>query len=192
MTRKKLACLSALLIISMAVFAQEKDEEPLETILGEELSISGFGGPWMSFTSINGKFTHMMGGGGGVLLNQSLYLGGYGYGNTNPITYDPGELEFGYGGLMAGYIHESRRALHPNLGLMVGWGDIRLMETDLKDNIFVLQPMAEVEVNFTRFMKVGLGVGYRYVTGVDLLPGLTNKNFSGLNGRLSFYFGWFD
>jgi hypothetical protein len=191
-TMKKITLLVAVLMLSFSVFSQEKEEDQLQTILGDEISISGFGGPWMSFTSINGEYTHMMGGGGGVLLNQSLYLGGYGYGNTNPISYEPGELEFGYGGLMAGYIHESRRAIHPNLGVMIGWGDIRLNETGLKDNIFVLQPMAEVETNITRFMKIGLGVGYRYVTGVNALPGLNNKNFSGLNGRVSFYFGWFD
>ena len=192
MIMKKITFLLAFLMLSFSVFSQEKEEDQLQTILGDEISISGFGGPWMSFTSINGEFAHMMGGGGGLLLNQSLYLGGYGYGNTNPISYELGELEFGYGGLMAGYIHESRRAIHPNLGVMIGWGDIRLKETDVDDNIFVLQPMAEAESNITQFMKIGLGVGYRYVTGVNTLPGLNDKNFSGLNGRLSFYFGWFD
>ena len=174
---KKTALWILLIMIATFGVAQEEDQDrEIETLLGDEITFTGFGGPWMNFTSINGSFTHMMGGGGGVILNQVFYFGGYGYGNTNAIDYDLGQLDFGYGGIMAGYIHQGNKAIHPTVGLMMGWGEVKLRDSNLKDNVFVLHPMAEVEMNITRFFKTGIGAGYRYVTGIGSFPGLNDRN----------------
>jgi hypothetical protein len=186
---KRIILFSLILIASTAIIAQEDDE--FETIFGQDTQFSGFGGPWMNFTTLNGEFAHMMGGGGGVLLNSSFYFGGYGYGLTNQINYQGDKLDFGYGGLMTGYIFNSNEALHPMIGFQMGWGDISMKDTELSDQVYVLNPIVELEMNLTQYFKIGVGAGYRYVSGVDNIGTLANSDFSGFSGRLSFYFGWF-
>lgn len=186
---KKFVSVVLLVLTTTIVFSQEDGE--FETLFGEGTSFSGFGGPWMTFTTINGEFAHMMGGGGGVLLNKSFYFGGYGYGLTNNISHLNETIDFGYGGLMAGYIFNSNKALHPMIGLQMGWGDISFRDTEISDQVYVLSPQVELEMNMTRFFKIGLGAEYRYVMGVESLTGLSDTDFSGFSGRLSFYFGWF-
>ena len=186
---KKLTIITCLLLITTAAFSQEEDE--FETLFGPGTRFSGFGGPWMTFTTINGDFSHMMGGGGGVLLNSSFYFGGYGYGSTNRISYQGDNMEFGYGGLMTGFIFNSKKAIHPMVGFQMGWGDISMENLNITDQVYVLTPLVELEMNLTQFFKLGIGASYRYVSGVDNVGNLKNSDFSGFAGRLSFYFGWF-
>jgi len=58
----------------------------------------------------------------------------------------------------------------------VGMGIIALYDRDLemsvfnehhKDWISVIQPEVNIEFNFTRWFRIGLGLGYRQVFGVD-------------------------
>ena len=63
--------------------------------------ISGFGGPTISYTQIDGEFAVMSGGGGGVIINN-FFIGGYGEGTSNSVNNNPSlefrNVEFGYGG----------------------------------------------------------------------------------------------
>jgi len=189
-------------IVALGLHSYSQDE--IQTIFDGDVSISGFGGPFMSFTSLNGDFAHMMGGGGGVLISQSLFFGGFGMGNTtqhfmdytNPHTsevFNDLDIDFGYGGFYFGYIFFPTRAIHPAVFLQTGWGDISLNEDGsslFNDNVFVLNPSLQLEINFTRFFRMGVGVNYQYVNGVNL-NGLSNNDFTSPGGFLSFKFGWF-
>ena len=103
-------------------------------------------------------------------------------------------MQYGFGGLMAGYTFMSRKAIHPAFYINAGWGEINLFDSQdisyLKDNIFMLIPQLELELNFTRFFKVGVGACYLVAFGVDT-PGLTNGDFSNPGASLSFRFGKF-
>ena len=49
-------------------------------------------------------------------------------------------------------------------------------------------------MNFTKFFRLGVGVHYRIVTGVNPSvhnSNLTNSDFSGPGVSLAFKFGWF-
>ena len=72
---KKLTLFIITLLITITSFSQDEDHE-IQTLFGSGVRISGFGGPFMSFTVINGEFAHMMGGGGGILLDN-FFFGGY-------------------------------------------------------------------------------------------------------------------
>jgi len=54
-----------------------------------------------------------------------------------------------------------------------------------------LTPEAGVEVNVTNFFKLGLTGGYRWVNGINQLPGLENNDFSSPVGTITFRFGGF-
>jgi hypothetical protein len=55
---------------------------------------------------------------------------------------------------------------------------------------FVVEPGLEVEVNITRFFKIGIGASYRLVRESDLST-VSDNDLSGFSGGLSLKFGKF-
>jgi hypothetical protein len=198
---KRLTFLILCFIVGYALHAQDDE---FRTILGNKpLKISGFGGPMMTFTAVGNNFAHMMGGGGGVMIN-SFFFGGYGLGMTTPITYKGEQsynLQFGHGGFWAGYTLGSKKPVHVSISSLAGWGDITMADKEEPDNvelqstenIFVVTPIAELELNFSRFFKLGVGSSMSFVMG----PGIddtsyTASDFAKPSVFLSFKFGWFN
>ena len=63
--------LFVLLSCSFQTFAQDR-----ETILDGEMEISFFGGLNLNFASVMQNITGLIGGQGGILVNDAIYLGG--------------------------------------------------------------------------------------------------------------------
>jgi len=217
---KKVVLITIAIVLSISAYTQEDDE--FNTVIKnfEITKIRGFGGPSMSFSTIDGQFVHFMGGGGAVILNNKFFFGGFGTGTTNLVDakeyligtpeenrYENFRVEMNYGGFWLGYIIGGSKPIHPIIHLQTGWGRASLSE-DVRDNddfpfryssssttrysssIFVLNPVVEVEMNITRFFRLGVGANYRLVYGLDL-NGYANNDFAGPGGFLSFKFGWF-
>jgi hypothetical protein len=174
--------------------AQDSD---IQTLFSGDTRVSGFGGPFMSFTTVKGQFGHMMGGGGAVLLGD-FFFGGYGEGLTTNIPVSGTRIDFGHGGFWTGYSFMAQRAIHPAISAQIGWGSVAEADYDTwaasTDNVFVFNPGVEVELNFARFFRLGIGAHYRLVTGVN--PEMhdsrfSNADFSGPGALLTFKFGWF-
>lgn len=194
---KKIALFIISSLITFTLFSQEQTEKhEIQTLFGSGVRISGFGGPFMSFTVANGEFAHMMGGGGGIILNN-FFFGGYGEGLTNFIENTPGgdKIEFGHGGFWTGYSFLGTKPVHPAVSCQIGWGGITLanpntQETYNNDNVFVITPTVECELNFFSFFRLSVGANYRFVTGVNT-DNLTNWDMSGPGVFLAFKFGGF-
>ena len=203
--------LFAILIIISFSFSAISQDDDFQTIFGDDFKISGFGGPNMSFTSINGNFADLMGGGGAVLLNDMLFFGGGGMGVTTNIDVNQNDqqlmddlgvnnlqgynMTFGYGGLWTGYIHRGKNAIHPVVHCQFGWGGIEIEDQNginkgNDDRVFVINPVIELEANITRFFRFAIGGNYRVVQDVDL-GSYENKDFSGPGAFITFKFGWF-
>jgi hypothetical protein len=155
----------------------------------------------MQFTSVAGEFGHMMGGGGAVLLND-FYFGGYGLGLTNAIPDYVNDnandrLTLGHGGFWIGYSLFGDKPIHLSISSLIGWGEFGIMQYDgyypfVRDKIFVLSPTLEVELNLTRYFRIGAGATYNIYTLVDEnLHGYKSNDLSSPGGFLSFKFGWF-
>jgi len=197
---KKSLLLIVILTGALVSYAQESRE--YQTIFdGKALNISGMGGPFMQFTSVAGEFAHMMGGGGAVLIN-GFFFGGYGLGLTNQIIdYKGGDLSrkltLGHGGFWTGYVLGGNRAIHLTMSTLIGFGEFGLasLDSDLPiypDRFFVLAPTAEVELNLARYFRIGAGASYNLYTGIgDSRHSYTNSDLSSPGGFLSFKFGWF-
>ena len=196
---KKITIVLVILSVSVMGFAQEREYRTIFD--SKDLRISGMGGPFMQFTSIAGEFGHMMGGGGAVLLND-FYFGGYGLGLTNAIpdyvNDDTGNrLSLGHGGFWLGYTLFGDWPIHANFSTLIGWGEFGIMQYDgydpfIRDEIFTMSPTLEVEVNLTRYLRIGAGVTYNLYTGVnENLHGYRSEDLSNPGGFLSFKFGWF-
>jgi hypothetical protein len=141
---------------------------------------------------VNGYSTLLTGGGGGVLLND-FFIGGYGMGNTTNITYKNSDMSMSYGGLWVGYSHHAKRAIHPAFFLETGWGRIKSPSESgatFNDRIFVVNPEIELEANIARFFRISVGINYRIVGGLDS-NSLSFANASGPGANLMFKFGWF-
>ncbi len=202
---KKLTCL--LLISALCTFIFAQDDE-FKTIFNRDqtkpLKISGFGGPMMSFGTINGNFAHMMGGGGGVIINN-LFVGGYGMGlttqnyyiNQSSYQHDSTYLGYGHGGFWIGYIILPKKAMHLSVSSLLGWGNIsEQIQPDMESihnyPVFVITPFAELELNFSKFLKVGLGSSFSLVRELKYDSGYSSRDFMSPTFFLSFKFGWFE
>ncbi|MEZ5069972.1 MAG: hypothetical protein R2751_03130 [Bacteroidales bacterium] len=189
------------LVVFLFLQANAQDHEYRTIFDAQDLRITGMGGPFMQFTTLGGEFAHMMGGGGAVLLNN-FFVGGYGLGLTNMIPDYVNQntdhtLTLGHGGFWMGYALAGNRPVHASLSTLVGWGEFGIMEFDryypfVRDQVFVLTPMLEVELNLTRYFRLGIGATYNLVTMVDEgLHGYRSADLSSPGAVLSFKFGWF-
>jgi len=204
---KRLFFLIVILVSGIAVQAQKtisadnyqtKDnDDEVQTIMNsfELKRIRGFGGPTLSFSSIGDEFALFTGGGGGLIINN-FFIGGYGEGlsansHQNDLTKIH-DIEFGHGGFWLGYEFMPQKMVHPVFSVRSGWGRIKGVQDNVSysDNVFVLKPTIAAEVNFTRFMKVNVGADYRHVFNAEL-GDMTSNDFSDIGVYVSFIFGWF-
>ena len=185
--------LATLLLPAFTMVAQEEKPNEPQFLLSKSnnLSFSGFGGPIVEFSSVDGELGVSSGGGGGVLINQTFFLGGYGMGlatdmpqydisiknpNTGYISnYYNRRPMLAHGGFWLGYMNQSHKIFHWAVSSKIGWGAVSLIDKEYRDmenelgwdGIFVLTPQAEFEVNLLKWFKINFGLGYRYVAGVN-------------------------
>ena len=184
------------LLLPLSMVAQD------ETLFKNAKVIGGFGGPIVEFSSINGEVGTDVGGGGALILNN-FFIGGYGMGTTFPeINVDNKDysIDFGHGGFWLGYAYRSEKLVHLYGSARLGWGGIQLKTdpdqddefADYDDAIYVITPELGIELNVTTFFKIAVTGGYRIVADVDGLPGdLGEADFSSPVGALTFRFGGF-
>jgi hypothetical protein len=195
-----------LMSLAAVNYIRAQDDDEFKTIFQKKedkhIKVTGFGGPMMAFTAIENDFAHMMGGGGAILVGNTFF-GGYGMGKTNKTTYKHNEeynLGFGHGGLWVGHIFGAYSPVHLALSAQVGWGNISLkpdipdidVESVSSESIFVLTPNVELEMNFSRFLRLGIGGSISYVTGAGITrTSYTTSDFFKPALTLSLKFGYF-
>ncbi len=179
---------------------EKVNDRQIETVMSsfQLKRISGFGGPTMTFTNINGEFVTMMGGGGGVIINN-LFVGAYGEGMTHFVNtaehHKVRNVNFSHGGFWFGYEIAPHKVVHPVISSRIGWGNVTgrtySYNRYVNSNVFVFVPTISAEINFTRFFKMNIGAEYRRTFGVTGLEDLRNDNFSNFGVYTNFIFGWF-
>ncbi len=140
-------------------------------------------------------------------MNHIFAVGVGGYVLVNSKTWDISAADAGpritmsYGGFEIEGIINSDKIIHFTIHALIGYGAVDYLDEDyLKefsldtwksaDAFFVAEPAFNVDINVTTFFRLGVGVSYRYVSGVEL-AGITNEDISGINGNLIFKFGGF-
>ena len=174
-----------------------------ETLISGPVDHGGFGGPSIKVADLNGKTAFLMGGYGGWFINHAFMIGGGGYGMVNdlkaPFEVDGKTLyyELGYGGLMFEYVSNSHKLFHFTVNTLIGAGGLsyRAKNADIFDQytddaFFVLEPSFNLELNVTSNFRVGLGVSYRYIDGLQI-DGITEEDLTGVSANLNFKFGAF-
>jgi len=174
-----------------------------EVLISGPIEHGGYGGPSLKVGPLMEKAGIFIGGYGGWYINHTLLIGGGWYSLTNevkaPVSGPKGEtlyFEMDYGGLVFEYVNKSHRLVHLTFSTLIGGGGIeydgRKEESDQydEDSFFIVEPGVCVELNVTAHFRVGLGLSYRYINGVNL-PGVTDKDLTGAVANLNLKFGAF-
>ncbi len=184
------------LLAATAVFAQ-KDE----TMFSDLDRIGGWGAPIIEYTNLN-KDVEVISGGGGALVLNDFYLGGYGMGTANfslDNTLGEESLKFKHGGFWIGYTPMQHKVVHPYTSVKLGWGkaNYKLTGFDEKEldsersSIFVTTPELGLEVNVFSFFRIAATASYRWVNGFDGIGGFKNDDLSSFGATLTLRFGGF-
>lgn len=195
----KNAIVLCFLLASASLFSQ-KDE----TIFSNVNRIGAWGAPLFEYTNLNTD-VETTGGGGGALVLNDFYLGGYGMGKSEfSKTLNVGtrkdNVNFKHGGFWIGYVPLQSKVVHPYTSVRLGWGKARYTSDnlitnerllELNDNIFVTTPEVGIELNIFSFFRIAATASYRWVNGVDDLPSYTDNDLSSFGGTLTLRFGGF-
>ena len=189
------------LLLAPPLLAQETDEkEPQEkpqedTLIKGGIDSGGFGALVFRFGEVADQFATLRGVRGGWIINHQFVIGAGFYGVSNGICLDDDrdcrfrELEFGYGGFEFEYIGLWNRVAHYTLQLLIGGGGVSHLNS-ASEGVFVAEPVANLELNVTKWWRINVGAGYRIVAGLDA-GSLESSDLSSVFGNVEFKFGSF-
>jgi hypothetical protein len=201
-----------LLLVPCDTAAQEPPADTLrgretQTLLGAAVRHGGYGAPLYGVTRINGESVYLRGTRGAWVINLTeehalnVGVGSYrtatGFAPGTPVL--PGaaqpKLRTRYGGLELEYVNRTGQLVHFSVQTLIGSGEVRYRERDLplertRDNYFVLQPGANVNLNVTTWFRLTGGVLYRHA-GAVTLDGTSSVELSGASSCLMLRFGRF-
>lgn len=227
---KKLNTFTPILLLILALlytlFGMSQTENKTGFLLsGNETRITGFAGPSLSISEIRNKPALFKGGSGGIIVNRNFIAGAFAethagshntgrlsltLGNRQTVTYSNLRTNFGFAGLMFGYIRQKTENFRLQVGMGIALGSISLSENDyrldfreniINDGVFVIIPKAEAGFRLFPFIRTTLGLGYRIVRGTGRTTAtsegtinncLNNKDFSGPLVSISIHMGNFN
>lgn len=194
--------LGALAIVTAVVCLPRSATAQESTLAGQRGGYGGYGGPVWKLTSLADQTAVLAGGRGGWIIGHRFVLGGGGYDLVTSVEVEPVDqadpsldLEMSYGGLELEYVHDSDDLLHWTVHLLIGAGKLSLRERTSDNEIFsgklfVSEPTLAADLNVTRWFRVGMGVGYRYVVRADA-DGYEDLDLSAFAGSVILKFGSF-
>ena len=192
---------TAFLSLLFPLFLTAQDQ----TLFDDVDRTGAWGGPLFEYSSLDAD-VQVASGGGGALIMDDFYLGGYGMGDVEFSILRPNQnirqgLKFKHGGLWLGYTPMQSKVLHPYTSVKFGWGEARYRATlldnqdeilsELKDNIFVMTPELGFELNVFRWFRVAMTGSYRMVSGMDSVPDFEQEDLSEFAMQLTLRFGAF-
>jgi hypothetical protein len=173
-----------------------------------DLHVGGYGGLSVHGTGINGTAGVLVGAEGAILLDHRFALGLAFHGLSSEVrgpafgNGDASVLGFGYGGPVMRYqLMSPKSPVTLSVGALLGAGGLTLVrrladndyefdETYAANAYFVAEPSAQVHLHLTRFMRIGVSGGYRFVVGPDLGV-VTDSDLHGVTAGGHLQFGWF-
>jgi hypothetical protein len=175
------------------------------TLLGDT-SGTYVGGFDILSSQVFGNPGFLIGGFTGKYLNDSLLFGAEGYLLINPIKAPRAiaqpyvnkrlNLGFFYTGAKVEYNLSPGNIVHFSGDLLAVLGFIKYVGKDYDFSVglaslcYVIEPGVNVMVNVNDSIQAGVGVSYRWVSGLNI-AGLTNQDLSGVSMKLVIRFNEF-
>jgi len=206
--------------ILLPIYANAQEE--MSTLFGgdKDIRYGGYGAFETKFSQLDDGFGGILvGGRGGIILNNVFSFGGAGYGllPTKKIECTiTGHKEEknnywtgGYGGFFFEYINSSNKLVHFTINALIGWGGITYVShsnnwndwsSDNKKHpvsvTWIFEPGIGLELNVAKIFRMYLGASYRYAPNFEFLNDIGNEivprtAFNGIAVNLAFKFGNF-
>lgn len=179
-------CLLLALIVVPGGSAEAQD--------GKGPGIRGFVEPMVAISAMAEGTPLFLGGRAGLQFPSGFLLRGGGRGLTRPLALtgasSPFELTFGYGGVGVGYALDGHRT-EPSVSILLaaGHGEVRSRFTGAElasENLFVVEPEVSLRRMVHPTLALGASGGYRWVSAVEQLPGISPGGLRGWILSLSF------
>ena len=184
--------------------------DEIRTLFGRNRSNGGYGALWMGYSTIDQKNALQFGARGSWVIQHSFAIGVGGTGFINEYHYDANLdqdvfLSGGYGGFYLEPILFPKSPVHLAFPILIGAGGVSFVSynDEFWDSNFVedyegfliLEPGVDLELNLTRFMRLGIGATYRFPTEFEFAsrPNSTadSEALKGLTYNVTFKFGSF-
>lgn len=215
---KRILLLSLFLLACKALVAQDR-LPVVDSVKNPKIFISGLGGIISETSVLSNSLSDCIGAAGAFTINHYFFIGAYGLSLTtnhpvNDLVMYNKEIDstfygqklrtnFTHAGIWAGFIFFPKKTVHLGISTKLGWGSIRLVKNDvayvnnvnylldyMNDNVMVVTPEIDVEIAITSWLKCNLGLGYRFVKGIDFIR-YKNFGFSAPQFSVGLYFGGF-
>jgi hypothetical protein len=185
---------------------------------GKRIKVGGYAGLGGAYTRFLGRDSGLVSLEGALLFDHRLSLGLVGYAFTRTpagpekASGEPQEFGAGYGGLALRYSIFGDLPVYGTLGMVLGGGAVNLhrdygiddedewddgwngddeaWERGRFDTFLVLQPEATLNANVTRWLRLGLTVGYRFTGDVSRFD-LQESDLNGIVAGGNIQLGWF-
>jgi len=172
---------------SLCLLAQNKDDRFHRYGGNNSMQFNIFGGPLVAFSNVEGSFSADLGASVGIMLTNTIFIGLYGQKlMTKPErtdlaiigypTYTDGQIKMYHAGGVLGYIHKPEKKIHFGAGGSAGLGLIELyaknpstLTTEFlyDDRVIVVIPKLFAEFNMTKWFRINISGGYRYVGKIN-------------------------
>ena len=194
-----------ILLCAIAVNAAAQTDKETKTVFGNgKLHLGYFLSPSCHVGNIAGSTAVLPGLGAGIIFNEKISLGlTYKFiisentpaGETNDMLY----LDQQYAGIKGEYSFIPDKVVHPNIQHEAGVGHTEL---DLKDayetgdvpqgdaSFAYFEPGAALEINLWKYLKLDVGVGYRFIGDVAV-NNLSGTDFAGISYSAALKIGLF-
>jgi hypothetical protein len=170
-----------------------------DSLVGRTTSVGGYAGLSPRYTRLGGQDAFMMNLEAAVLLNRRFAIGLMaGGGFSGRIDPQGNRLTLGYAALMARqHFFCDSSAFCLSVGASAGAGGVEVDQRDdgpmapdqsRGDALFLFEPQVGGHLNLTRFMRLGVDVGYRLVAGADNYP---TADLRGFTAGFHIQLGWF-
>jgi hypothetical protein len=181
-----------------------------QTLIPARIVSGGYGAPVQRFSTITGSSVVFTGLEAGWIVNHRFVLGAAGYGLATQNVRNLGAalrdskgrapvVEMGYGGVTFGYVAQPMKLVHLTVQALIGGGGLTYDVQDIAgvrpedapaDGFFAAEPTVQAEINVSRFLRIGAGAGYRFISGASL-DGLRDRDLQGASASLAFKLGRF-
>jgi len=195
-------------------YVDSHNPDEIKSLISKSSETFGFGGADLKIGDIAGNRSLIIGGSGGVIVNRTYFLGLAGYGLITdneidgyiPTATAPVEKKLdiygGYGGMVFGFTLWTREPIHLHFPFFVGAGAFEVVDNNFFNNnfdtdfsiersaFFIGEPGVQLEFNITESFRLGAGVSYRLVNGLEMVN-LEDNDLTGLSTNISVRFGKF-
>lgn len=162
-------------------------------IKAQDLHHSAFISPVIKFQSILDHTSYTGGARFGWVINDRFVIGGGFYSSLNSIPTDIVDsqngknvlLKFNMGGLEFEYIFIKSELIHTSLLFFGGGGGLYFStqpNNSYSRNILVWEPEFYSEIKIEKWLRCGIGVGYRFITYTNDSSDPDGININGLFG----------